>query len=289
MKFEDDINNWQIIKISSLLCNFTNMNKLQQIKQTCQATLLGLYKKANAGHIGASLSCLDILIYLFSEKVGKNGQVILSKGHAAGALYTVLAKFGRISTEQLDTFYKEGTSLAAHPPCNGSIKDIPFGTGSLGHGLSLATGFAFSQTFTEKNYPVFCILSEGDCNEGSTWEAALFAAQHQLRNLTIIVDHNNLQGFGFSPDVLNLDSLVEKFEVFGFETVLAENGNDFDSLQKAFEILEQKKSSKPRCIIAKTTKGSGVSFMENKLEWHYLPMTDEQYEQALNEIQNHHA
>jgi transketolase len=154
----------------------------------------------------------------------------------------------------------------------------------LGHGLSLATGLTFSQQYTLKISNIFCILSDGDCNEGSTWEAALFAAQHKLRNLMVIVDYNKLQGFGYAHEVLDLDSLVDKFRSFGFETVYAKNGNDFNSLHGAFEMLAQINSNKPRCIVAETVKGSGVSFMENKLEWHYLPMTDAQYQQALTEI-----
>jgi transketolase len=263
------------------------MNDLIEIKRQCLKTLLHLYKAANAGHIGSSLSCLDILVYLFFHKQGKDNRTVLSKGHAAAALYTVLAKSGKISEKMLETFYREGTSLAAHPPCNGTIKDIPFGTGSLGHGLSLATGLTFSQKYTQKTNKVFCIISDGDCNEGSTWEAALFAAQHNLQNLTVIVDYNKLQGFGYAHEVLNLETLVDKFESFGFETVCAEDGNDFDSLHASFEKADKIHSKKPRCIVAKTVKGHGISFMENKLEWHYLPMTDEQYRQALKETESH--
>ncbi|MDR1222686.1 MAG: transketolase [Tannerella sp.] len=260
------------------------MNHLTKLKGLCLKTLLPMYKTANAGHIAASLSCLDILIYLFSVKMTKDDMFILSKGHAAVALYTVLAKSGRIPEEMLDTFYKDGTSLAAHPPCNGLIKDIPFGTGSLGHGLSLATGLTFAQKYTAKQCKIYCVLSDGDCNEGSTWEAALFAAQHKLQNLTVIVDYNKLQGFGYSQEIINLESLAEKFKSFGFETVFAENGNDFNSLHTAFEQLSLTTSGQPKCIVARTTKGAGISFMENKLEWHYLPMTDKEYQQALAEI-----
>jgi transketolase len=263
------------------------LENLVEIKEQCLKTLLQLYKTVNAGHIGASLSCLDILLYLFCRRMGKDDKTILSKGHAAAALYTVLAKSGRLPEEMLETFYKDNTSLAAHPPCNGTIPDIPFGTGSLGHGLSLATGFAFSQKYTGRKYSVFCILSDGDCNEGSTWEAALFAAQHNLENLWVIVDYNKLQGFGYAKDVLNLEPLSAKFEHFGFRTVIVDDGNDLQSLHAAFEELDRHPSAQPKCIVAKTIKGHGVSFMENKLEWHYLPMTDEQYQQALTEIETH--
>jgi transketolase len=254
---------------------------LEQIKKNCLKTILQMHKNANAGHIGASLSCLDVLVWLFFRVMRQTDKCILSKGHAASALYSVLAKSDVIPKEMLDTFYKEGTILAAHPPCNGAITEIPFGTGSLGHGLSLATGFAFSQRYTGKKYNVYCVISDGDCNEGSTWEAVMFAAQHKLENLTVIVDYNRLQGFGFSKDVINLELLEEKFRSFGFDTSIANNGNNFEDLEKAYQNLS---SGKPRCIIANTTKGSGVSFMENKMEWHYLPMNDEQYQQAINEI-----
>jgi transketolase len=258
--------------------------KLEAVKKDCLKTLLGLYKKANAGHIGAGLSCLDILVYLFFVKMRKDDKFILSKGHAAAALYTVLAKSGRIPESMLDSYYQEGTSLAAHPPCSGKVEGISFGTGSLGHGLSLASGMALSSRFTKNRMKAYCVLSEGDCNEGSTWEAALFAAHHKLDNLTIIVDNNGLQGFGSSEQVMNLEPLIGKWKAFNFEVVVARDGNDFTSLEKAFRELAARKSKKPGCVIAKTTKGHGVSFMKDKMEWHYLPMNDEQYERAKEDL-----
>lgn len=261
-----------------------NEARLTAMKKECLRTLLDMYKRANAGHIGASLSCLDTLVYLFFSKMGKEDRFILSKGHAAAALYTVLAKSGRIPESMLDTYYRDGTHLAAHPPCSNKIEDISFGTGSLGHGLSLAAGMALSTRYTGKKMKVYCVVSEGDCNEGSTWEAALFAAQHKLSNLTVIVDNNGLQGFGSSEDVIDLEPLAGKWKSFNFETVTAKNGNDFRSLDKAFGELASRKGSKPRCIIAKTVKGHGVSFMSNKMEWHYLPMNDEQYLRAKKDL-----
>jgi len=258
-----------------------------EAKKQCVKTVLQLYKTANAGHIASSLSAMDILVYFFFEKMNRDDLFILSKGHAAAALYTVLAKSGKIPEELLATYYNEGTSLAAHPPCNGSIKEIPFGTGSLGHGLSLAAGLTFSQKYTKKNHRVYCLLSDGDCNEGSTWEAALFAAQHKLENLVVVVDYNLLQGFGYAKDIINLEPLTAKFEAFGFTTVYAKNGNDFESLRAAFEQLEKTPDNRPKCIVARTTKGSGISFMEDKLEWHYLPMSDQQYQQAMGEVEQY--
>jgi transketolase len=251
--------------------------------------MLGLYKKANAGHIGSSLSCLDILIYLFFHKMKKNDKLILSKGHAAGALYTVLSKKGDIPEAVLDTFCKDGTFLPAHPAAGNKIKGITFATGSLGHGLSLSCGMALSARFTRKKFRVYCILSDGDCNEGSTWEAALFAAQQKLGNLTVIIDNNGLQAFGFTKDVLNLEPLMEKWKTFNFKVVYASNGNSFQNLDKAFSHADSSSLSLPRCVIAKTVKGSGVSFMENRMEWHYLPMSDELYAKALSEIERKYA
>ncbi len=258
--------------------------KLKEVRRECLKTLLGMYKKANSGHIGSSLSCLDILVYLFFSKMRKEDEFVLSKGHAAAALYTVLAKSGRIDESHLDSFCVDGTYLAAHPPCNGRIQGIHFGTGSLGHGLSLAAGMALSTRYTKESFEVYCVLSDGDCDEGSTWEAALFAAHHELQNLTVIIDRNGLQGFGVSDEVLNLEPLRDKWKSFNFEVVVARDGNDFDDMEMAFIELSKSNSKKPGCIIAETTKGSGVSYMEDRMEWHYLPMDDKQYLKALEEI-----
>lgn len=258
---------------------------LTGIKKDCLKTVLGLYKKANAGHIGSSLSCLDLAVYLFFEQMQPEDKFILSKGHAAACLYTVLAKSGRIDPALLDSYYVDGTHLAAHPPCGAEkVPGITFGTGSLGHGLSLATGLAYSNRYTKKDFQVYCIVSDGDCNEGSTWEAVLFAAQHRVKNLTMIVDLNGLQGFGFAKDVISLDSLEDKLKAFHFETFTINNGNDMTEVDQVFKKAGRSESDQPKCIIAHTTKGSGVSYMENKLEWHYLPMTDDDYAVALKEI-----
>jgi len=263
--------------------------ELKKIKYDCLKTILEMYKKADAGHIGSSLSCLDILIYLYFIRMRTQDKFILSKGHAAAAFYAILAKSGRLPESELETFYKEGTSLAAHPPCNKKIKEIPFGTGSLGHGLSIATGIALAAQRNRKDSNVYCLISEGDCNEGSTWEAALFAAQHHLKDLIVIIDHNKVQAFGKMEEVINLDPLKEKWLAFNFDVVEAKNGNDFESLKKAFAKMDSLRSDKPKCIIAHTTKGSGISYMEGKMEWHYLAMSDEQYQMALEELEQWNA
>jgi transketolase len=255
---------------------------LQTIRQQCAEQLLALYQKAHAGHIGSSLSCLEILVDLCFGRMTADDVVILSKGHAAGALYTTLSLSGRMPEADLETFYKDGTLLCAHPPCGGTIKAIPFGTGSLGHGLSLATGTAFSQRFTGRKFHTYAILSDGDCNEGSTWEAALFAAHHKLTGLTVIIDLNGLQGIGYTKDIINLDPIADKWRAFGFTVAVADNGNDFASLATAHAALAD--APGPRCLIARTVKGHGISYMQDRMEWHYLPMNDAQYAQACGEI-----
>jgi transketolase len=258
---------------------------LLKARKDCAIRLINLYKNANAGHIGSSFSCLEILVDLCFNRMNPNDIIILSKGHAAGALYTTLSLSGRMPEAELDTFYKDDTLLAAHPPCSRKIKSIPFGTGSLGHGLSLASGLAFSQTYTGANFNVFCILSDGDCNEGATWEAALFAAQRNLKNLNIIIDLNGIQGIGYTKDIINLEPIMDKWKSFGFKVSVADDGNDFESLENAFNQCRSDKE--PKCIIARTKKGHGIEFMENRVEWHYLPMNQSEYNQAINEILNY--
>ena len=262
------------------------LHHLKETRRRAARELLGLYKRANAGHIGAGLSCLEILLDLYLRRAGPQDQVILSKGHAAAALYTVLAETGRISPDLLKTFYRDGTFLAAHPPCGGQLPAIPFGTGSLGHGLSLAAGLAFAGRYTGVQRQVYCVVSDGDCNEGSTWEAALFAGHHRLTNLTVVVDRNRLQGFGATEDVARLEPLAAKWSSFGFHVEEAADGNDFASLHAAHATLAQAPAG-PRCLVARTTKGHGVSFMQGKMEWHYLPMDDAQYQQALADTDAH--
>ena len=255
---------------------------LQKARRRCALQSLELYMSAKAGHIGSSLSCLEILVELCFSRMNQEDILVLSKGHAACALYTVLSLSGRMPGVELSKFYRNGTLLAAHPPCGGSIRSIPFGTGSLAHGLSLAAGMAFSQRFTEKKFQVYAVLSDGDCNEGSTWEAALFASQKQLSSLTVVIDLNRVQGIGYTKDILNLEPIADKWSSFGFAVSVAADGNDFGSLLDAHRAVAG--SSQPRCIIALTTKGNGISYMEDRVEWHYLPMKAEQYAQAMAEL-----
>ena len=246
--------------------------------KSARRRLLQMHFEAGVGHIGGNLSSLDILLALHHEVMHPEDRFILSKGHAAGALYVTLWTLGRLSDDDLRQFHKDGTRLSGHPPTQG-IPDIPFATGSLGHGLGLAAGLALGNRLTNKPGRVFCLTSDGEWNEGSTWESLIFAAHQRLDNLTLIVDLNGLQGFGATKDVAHIEPLAEKFRSFGFETV-AVDGHDPDALMSAMTA----KQDGPRAIVAQTCKGCGVSFMSGRMEWHYLAMSPQQYQQALAEV-----
>ena len=239
--------------------------------------LLQMHFEAGVGHIGGNLSALDLLLCLYHNVLGPDDAFILSKGHAAGAMYVTLWSAGRLPEEALKTFHKDATMLSGHPPAHG-IPEILFATGSLGHGVSLGAGLAMAKRLKGSPARVFCLTSDGEWNEGSSWEGLIFAAHHGL-DMTIIVDANGLQGFGTTREVARLEPLAHRFA--GFEVAAAEvDGHDVAAVTAALS----EEQSGLRVIIARTTKGRGVSFMEHKMEWHYLPLSQAQYEQARQEI-----
>jgi len=245
--------------------------------------ILEFYYNNNAGHIGCSLSCIDIIIAIFYNLKKENDVFLLSKGHAACAIYSVLNDLGEISDTEMSTYYENGTQLPAHPAPN-KFKSIPFATGSLGHGFPLSAGIAKAKklkTYSEEN--VFCLMSDGETNEGTTWEAAHFSVSNQLDNLIIIIDKNNIQGFGYTKDVFGDTSDKKKWDAIGFE-VIESDGHNIEELQYNLSKTILDKNKKPKLIIANTVKGKGVSFMENTIDWHYLPMSEDQYKIALQEI-----
>ncbi|BBH53882.1 1-deoxy-D-xylulose-5-phosphate synthase N-terminal domain-containing protein [Fluviispira sanaruensis] len=259
------------------------LDKLKIISISIKKRFLKMYFNANAGHVGSSLSCADILtICKFHWSKSINDEIILSKGHAAAALYATLAESGELSEEQIDTFYKDGTNLAAHPPAN-KLAKIPFATGSLGHGLSLATGLALSDKFTGMARNIFCITSDGELNEGSTWEASLFAAQHKLTNLYWLIDSNKIQGFGRTSDTLELEPLKLKIECFGWN-VLEANGHNFVDLENAMNAVRQLAPGKPNAIICNTIKGKDMYQLQDEIACHYLPMSQNCYTKTLENI-----
>ena len=238
-----------------------------------------MHFESGVGHIGGNLSCLDILLSIYHEVLTDADQFVLSKGHAAGALYIALWSVGRLSDDDLKQFHRDGTLLSGHPPAQG-IPDIPFATGSLGHGIGLAAGLALGHRLNGTHGRVLCLTSDGEWNEGSTWESLIFARHQNLDNLAVIVDQNGLQGFGRTSEVADLAPLAHKFEAFGVTTVEVD-GHDHAAVAEA---LRSRPDGGPLIVVARTTKGCGVSFMEDRLEWHYLPMTAQQYEQACREI-----
>lgn len=240
--------------------------------------LLQMHYESGVGHIGGNLSCLDAMMLTLHEYVSLADRFILSKGHSAGALYISLWSLGRISEADLKSFHKDDTLLAGHPPASG-IKDILFATGSLGHGLSLAAGTALSLQLKGQQGNVYCLTSDGEWQEGSTWEAMIFASHRRLSNLTILVDHNNLQGFGRTHDIASMSPLATKISGFDLD-IQSIDGHDITAIRAALE----KPTDRCRVIILETIKGRGVSFMENQMEWHYLPLKEQQYLQALQEI-----
>ncbi len=242
---------------------------------------LGMYKAANAGHVGSSLSVAELLTFVRFGWMKDSDEMILSKGHAAASLYAVLAEEGILSSEDIDSFYKNNTYLAAHPPVN-KVKRIPFATGSLGHGLSLAAGFGIANKLKKSDKRIFCITSDGELNEGSTWEAALFVAQHQLTNVVWLIDRNRLQGYGRTEEVMKLEPLADKIGAFGFEVIEAD-GHDFTSLESSKFTTQS--SKRPVAIICNTTKGYGWKTYEDKVDCHYLPLKDEQYDLVLDELE----
>jgi len=241
-----------------------------------------MHFKANSGHIGCSLSCIDIIITILKFAKDPDDTFILSKGHAASALYTALNDVGEISNEEIDTFYKNATTLPAHPaPLK--FSGIPFATGSLGHGFPIATGIAKAQKLKSKEHTSFVLMSDGETNEGTTWEAAHFAVANKLDNLIVIIDKNGLQGFGDTQKILGDTASKIIWENIGFETIEID-GHDIAGIQKNIHSLKKNKNGKPKLIIANTVKGKGVGYMENQMEWHYLPMNETQYNQALEDI-----
>jgi transketolase len=203
-------------------------------------------------------------------------------------MYVCLSHTGEITDEVLSTFYKNGTVLSAHPAPN-KFKSIPFAAGSLGHGFPIGNGIAKAKKLKcEKSY-VFVLMSDGETNEGTTWEAAHFAVLHKLNNLIVVIDKNGLQGFGRTKEILGDTASLQKWLAMGFEAVEI-NGHNIAQIHEAINKLKRSDSDSPKLIIANTVKGKGVKYMEDRMEWHYLPMTEDLYKEAIRDInKEYHA
>jgi len=248
----------------------------------------GVYN-AKSGHPGGSLSIADLLTYLYFEKMNVDAEhpdmpdrdrLVLSKGHCAPALYSVLALKGFFPQKELKKLRHIGALLQGHPCIH--INGVDMSSGSLGQGISAACGMALAAKLDSKSYKVYAVLGDGEIEEGQVWEAAMFAAHKNLDNLIAIVDNNGLQIDGPITEVCSPEPITDKFEAFGWH-VITMDAHDFDSIEKAFEEAESIKD-KPVAIIEKSVKGKGVSFMENQVSWHGTAPNEQQYEQAMSEL-----
>jgi transketolase len=244
-------------------------------------------KRANVGHIGSNLSVADIIAALYGSILNissphdpERDRFILSKGHAALSLYAALFLRGFFPKEVLDTFCEDGSALGVHP--EHGLDGIDFSTGSLGHGLAIGAGAALAARLQRSARRVFVLVSDAECNEGSLWETLMFAAHHRLANLIAIVDLNGQQAFGYTADVLDLSPMAGRWRAFGWD-VHEVNGHDPEEISRAISTLDTT-SGLPHVLIARTVFGKGVSFMEGEIKWHYWPLSDDEYQQALSEI-----
>ena len=266
------------------------VKRLKEISKDIRKHVVRMHAKANSSHIGSAFSCVDILVTLFFKimkinpkkpKDERRDRFILSKGHAASSLYATLAKRGFFSENALEKYCINNSKFFGHSTKD-CVAGVEVSVGSLGHGLSMGIGMAIASRHEKYNYRVFTLLSDGECNEGSTWEAAMFAGHHRLDNLVAIIDYNKLQAFGRTNKVLNLEPLADRWISFGW-SVKEVDGHNFKQVAEALRKIPFKKA-KPSLLIAHTVKGKGVSFMEDRLEWHYKSPDKKELETALEEI-----
>ena len=267
------------------------------ISKEIRRKIIEMKYRSKEEHIGSALSCVDVLTVLYHKILNINpkncldenrDRFVLSKGHAAAVLYAILANRGFFEEKLLDSYCQDGSKIAGHST-RGSLPGVEATAGSLGHGLPMATGMALAGKIDlpagrhgKKKYKTFVLISDGECDEGTTWEAALFAAHNKLENLTVIIDYNKWQAFGRTSEVLNLEPLAKKWESFGWG-VKEINGHDFKEIEEVLYAVPFEKG-KPNAIILNTIKGKGISFMEDKLESHYMKLSEEDYKKALAEL-----
>jgi transketolase len=255
-----------------------NNNNNKEIAKEIRKRILKLSNTAKSSHVGSSLSIVDILLILYKFFIKKNNTFVLSKGHACLAYYCILQKFGYISNKILNSYGNNNTILLAH--VSHKVPGVEFSTGSLGHGLPYATGRALAEKINKKNNKIYVLISDGELNEGTTWESLLFASFHKLDNLIVIIDYNKIQSLDFTKNVLKLEPLKEKFKSFNCN-IKNINGHDFNQIYKSLLVS---KNGKPTVIIANTIKGKGVKFMEGKILWHYKSPSTQELDIATNEL-----
>lgn len=271
-------------------------NKIKNLKKKAnnvRRQILEMIVSAGKGHIGGSLSCTDILVTLYyggvlrfdpsNKDCDRRDRFILSKGHSAAALYVILADLGYFDVSELKNYQREGCILRGHPDRN--IPGVEADTGSLGHGLGIGAGLALSAKMDEKDFKTIVLIGDGECCEGSIWEAAMFASHHHLNSLIAIVDRNGCCSTDYMEDCLDIEPLDEKWRAFGWDVTVVD-GHSFKEMLSVFENLHNRKTNKPFMIIANTIKGKGISFMEDNPEWHHAVPKGEQIEVAREELKN---
>ncbi|MBE7032219.1 MAG: transketolase [Ruminococcaceae bacterium] len=271
--------------------NTEKLNALKLSAANVRKMILEGVHSAKSGHPGGSLSAADILTYLYKEEMNvdpknpKNpdrDRFVMSKGHASPLVYAVLAEFGFIPKEDIKTFRKADSYLQGHPDMKGT-NGVDMSTGSLGQGISAACGMALAGKYDKKDYRVYAILGDGECEEGQVWEAAMFAAHYKLDNLCAFLDFNGLQIDGDITEVMNPTPFDKKFEAFGWNVIVID-GHNFEEIENAVNTAKATKG-KPTMVIANTTKGKDVSFMENDANWHGAAPNDEQFEKGMADIE----
>lgn len=264
--------------------------ELQEKSRILRRAIFTMAHRARSGHLGSAFSIVDILTILYFHRLAidpahpqdpDRDRFILSKGHGCAALYVALAHRGFFPMELLITYLQDGSTLAGHPSSR-MVPGVEASTGSLGHGLSMGVGMALAAKRDGKAYRTFVLISDGECDEGSTWEATLAASHWRLSSLTCIVDYNKIQSFGRVRDVMELEPFADKWRAFGWNVQEAD-GHDPAAMLGAIAAADKEKE-RPSVIIAHTVKGKGVSFMEDTVDWHYLSPTDAQRDQALQEL-----
>jgi transketolase len=268
----------------------TDPAALRTLAKRLRVQIVRMTSRARSAHVGGGLSMADILAVLYGgvlrvdpDRPGWCGRdrLVLSKGHACAGLYAALAERGFLAEADLETFYADGSRLAGHATHTG-VPGVECSTGSLGHGLPIACGMAMAGIRAAISFRVFALLSDGECDEGSTWEAALFASHHRLENLTVVIDCNGIQSLGRTRDVLNLDPFADKWRSFGWDAIDVD-GHNVEELLAALSALPLA-PGRPSCIVAHTVKGKGVSFMQDSLLWHYRSPNHEELDAALAEL-----
>ncbi|MFH1840211.1 MAG: transketolase [Nanoarchaeota archaeon] len=253
--------------------------------------IVQIVSSTKSSHIGSMFSIVDILIYLFYEKIEftkencmqtNRDKFILSKGHASLALYSILYDKDIITKDDLYSYCKDGSCLIGH--LDHKVKGVDVSTGSLGHGLSISAGMALANKMNNNDHRVYCLLGDGECNEGSVWEALIFVSNNKLKNLVIILDANKLQGFDYCEKILPESKLIDLLESMGLNFYEV-NGHNFEEMKLLFNKIKDHDNDNATIIFAHTIKGKGVSFMENKLEWHYKSPNEVELKQALMELQ----